>query len=380
MKVLFAPDSFKGSLSAAEAAQAMASGWKRVFPDAQTLLLPVADGGEGTRAALIEATGGRNVSCTVTGPRGAAVEAAWGLLGDGRTAVVELADAAGLTLLTAEQRDPKVTTTYGVGELFRNAVSFPGVNRVIVGLGGSATNDAGAGLLAALGMRFWDGEGQELALGGAALSHLARVDRTGLFVEPDAVEVLIACDVDNPLTGPRGASAIFGPQKGATPADVALLDAALERFATVMAFDATTPGSGAAGGTAAGLLTLFPKARLAPGIDLVLDALHFETHLSHASLVVTGEGRLDGQTLGGKVVAGVGRRARDRQVPALAIVGSLTGDVSRTALREQAGMTAVLPATPRPCTLDEAMHNAALWLADAAERAASLVSLGAMYR
>jgi glycerate kinase len=375
MKVIFAPDSFKGSLSAETAAAAMAEGWRCVFPEVDALLLPVADGGEGTRQALVSATKGSNISVTVTGPLGAPLRTCWGLLGDRETAVVELADAAGLTLLSPEERDPKYTTTYGVGELILAAATFPGVRRVIVGLGGSATNDGGAGLLAALGVTFRDHDGTGLPFGGQALASLATVDCSGLRLEPGSVEIQIACDVNNPLTGSRGASAIFGPQKGATPDDVALLDAALQNYARILGFDETIPGSGAAGGTAAGLLYLFPTARLIPGIHLVLDTMGFDNHLKGSDLVITGEGRLDGQTLGGKVIAGVGQRARTAGVPVAAIVGGITADVDANALAERTGVRALLPVVPGPCTLEEAMRNAEPWLRDAAARAASWFSL-----
>ncbi|MDX1934026.1 MAG: glycerate kinase [Capsulimonadales bacterium] len=376
MKVVFAPDSFKGSLSADAAARAMAAGWRRVFPQTECVLLPVADGGEGTRSALVTATGGRNIAQTITDALGERREACWGLLGKGETAVVELADAAGLTQVPPERRDPKRTTTYGVGELLLAAVRHPGVRTVIVGLGGSATNDGGAGLLTALGVRLRDGAGCDLPPGGASLIDLASVDFSELRLDPASVDVRIACDVDHPLTGPHGASAIFGPQKGATPDDIVLLDAALARFASVLGIDPVRPGSGAAGGAAAGLLRLFPNAVLLPGIRLVLEAVGFERHLVGATLALTGEGRLDGQTLGGKAVAGVGNRARAAGVPTAALVGGITGEIDPARLASEAGVDAVLPIVPGPCTLEEALRNAEPWLSDAAERAARWIGLG----
>jgi glycerate kinase len=388
VKVLLAPDSFKGSLSAPDAARAMAEGWRRVFPDTEIISLPIADGGEGTLDALLAATEGMVFPHNVTGPLGEPVAARWGLLGDGRTAVVELAEAAGLTLVPPERRDPKITTTRGVGELLREAAIHTGVRRIIVGLGGSATNDGGAGLLSALGVRFLDGNGNELPPGGAALSRLAAVDTSVLHLDPRSLDILIACDVDNPLAGPRGASAIFGPQKGATPQDVDLLDEALTRFAAVVeresgeASDAlrarpsVLKGAGAAGGTAFGLLWMFPKAQLRPGIDLVLDAIGFDRHLSGADLVLTGEGRLDAQTLGGKAVAGVARRAKDVGVPVGALVGAVGADLDMARLSTEMGVDAVLPVVPGPVTLEEAMTKASIYLADAAERAARWMRLG----
>ncbi|MES2461829.1 MAG: glycerate kinase [Armatimonadota bacterium] len=381
MKLLVAPDSFKGSLSSSEAADAISVGFRRVFPDADCVLLPIADGGEGTAATLAAATGGSLTPYTVTGPLNQSVTASLALLGGGETAVIELAEAAGLSLVPTDKRDPNLTTTYGVGELLLAAVRHPTVRRIIVTLGGSATNDGGAGLLSALGVRFRDARGQELPRGGAALADLASVDVSGLLLDPAAVNLKIACDVDNPLTGPRGASAVFGPQKGATPDDVRRLDAALAHYADVL--EASTgrrvsevPGAGAAGGTAAGLLWLFPQAELVPGVELVLDALQFDTHLENADLVLTGEGRLDAQTLGGKAIAGVARRAKAAGVPVGAVVGGLTGEVTGEQLARELNLDAVIALPPYPCSLDEAVAHAPQWLADAAERAARWLRLG----
>lgn len=341
MRILICPDSFKGALAAPDAAQAIADGWRRVFPEAELVLLPVADGGEGTLDALLAATKGERRIQRVTGPLGESVEAAWGLLPDG-TAVVELAQAAGLSLVPLDRRDPKATTTRGVGELLREATRQN--KRLIIGLGGSATNDGGAGILEVFG-----------------------------YQPQPGYDVKIACDVDNPLTGPRGASAIFGPQKGATPEDVALLDRRLTALATQLGLP-EQPGDGAAGGTAYGLRWLFPGARLVPGIDLVLEAMAFDTHLEGTSLVLTGEGRLDSQTLGGKAIAGIARRAARHGVPVAALVGSVAPELSAEALHA-AGIAAVLPLAPGPCTLAESMENTALWLTLAAERAARWTQL-----
>jgi glycerate kinase len=274
-----------------------------------------------------------------------------------------------------DRRDPKVTTTHGVGELLVSAATHPGVRHIVVGLGGSATNDGGAGLLSALGVRFLDARGRELPPGGAALADLASLDGGNLRVDPGAVDLLIACDVDNPLTGPRGASAVFGPQKGATSDDVEVLDAALGNFARV-AGRVPVPGSGAAGGTAFGLLYLFPKAALRPGIELVLDAVGFDGHLPGAALVLTGEGLLDAQTLSGKTVAGVAARAKRAGVPVGAVVGAIGPDADLAALAEKVGVDAVMPLPPGPCDLEEAMANAEAWVDAAAERAARWMRLG----
>lgn len=382
MKIVLAPDSFKGSLAAPGVARALADGIRRVWPNVRCVELPVADGGEGTADALAAATEGRLFAATVTGPIGEPTEARWALLGPGgETAVVELAEAAGLTKLPPERRDPKVTTTRGVGELLLEAARYPGVRRVLVALGGSATNDGGAGLLQALGVRLLDSAGRDLPPGGAALADLASANTDELRLDPAATDIVIACDVDNPLTGPRGASAVFGPQKGATPDDVALLDTALARYGGVLASAgrpvADLPGAGAAGGTAAALLWLFPNALLRPGIEIVLDALRFEEHLRDADLVLTGEGRLDAQTLGGKAVAGVARRARAAGVPVAALVGLLADDIDADALGAL-GIAAVLPVVPGPCAAAEAMARAPEWIGAAAERAARWLSLGSL--
>lgn len=380
MKIVIAPDSFKGSLSAPKVAEAIAKGWRRVYPEAHCVCLPVADGGEGTLDALLTATGGQSFDRTVTGPLGSPVSARWGLLGDRKTAVVELAQAAGLTLVPSDRRDPKITTTRGVGELLKEALTFPGVGRVVVALGGSATNDGGAGLLEAFGVSLRDAEGHPLSPGGAELSRLATVDHSTTPSIPD-VDIWVACDVDNPLTGPRGASAVFGPQKGGTPEDITKLDAALAHYAALLAPEAAdTPGAGAAGGTAFGLLALFPHTSLRPGIDLVLDAVGFDTHLEGAHLVLTGEGRLDAQTLGGKAIAGVAKRARKAGVPTAALVGGLDPTLNLETLTDQVGVAAVLPIPPGPVSLENAITNAATYISDSAERAARWYRLGQSFR
>ena len=384
MKIVLAPDSFKGSLPAPLAAQAMADGLRRVWPNAEMILLPVADGGEGTLDTLVAATGGEFFRQKVSSPlSGEPIDALWGFLSDGETAVVELAEAAGLSLVPLHCRDPKVTHTRGVGELIRFASNYPQTKRLIIGLGGSATNDGGSGLLHAMGIRFLDAEGQLLEAGGAALArleHLADAEETRRGLTD--VDILIACDVDNPLCGVRGASAVFGGQKGATSADIALLDSALARYADILARHnngddvSEIPGSGAAGGTAAALLWLFgERAKLRPGIEIVLDAVGFDAALQDADLVITGEGRLDAQTFGGKVVAGVAHRATKQNVPVAALVGSLAAEATGAALT-QMGIMAAQSIIPLPCTLDMAVTNAPLWLADAAERAARWMALG----
>lgn len=377
MRLLIAPDSFKDSLTAAAAAAAMAAGARRVYPDAEITELPLGDGGEGTAAALVAATGGKMAPRTVRGPLGEPVAASFGLLGDGETAVVEMAAASGLERVPEGRRDPKVTTTYGTGELIAAALAA-GARRLIVAIGGSATNDAGAGAMAALGARFLDARGDPLPPGGAALARLDRIDMSA-FQHPDSgVQITIASDVTNPLCGPMGASAIYGPQKGATPEDVALLDAALARFAEVVERDLgrdirETPGAGAAGGLGAGLLA-FLDARPRRGIHLVLEAIRFEERLRGVDLVLSGEGKLDGQTASGKTLAGVGEACRRAGVPLIAFAGAVEADAAKL---ETLGIAAAVALPPRPMSASEAMARAAPLLADAVSHALRLVALGA---
>ncbi|HTY59294.1 MAG TPA: glycerate kinase, partial [Bacteroidota bacterium] len=328
-RILVAPDSFKGSLSAAEAAMAMGRGVRRAIPGASVRLFPVSDGGEGFIDALLPVMGGTPLWSDVRGPLPSQrVRARWALVAKGTTAVIEMAAASGLLLVPSEERDPCVTTTFGVGELVRAALDR-GVASILIGIGGSATNDGGAGMASALGVRFLDSSGAPLPLGGASLARLARIDAGGLDGRLKHTAVTVACDVANPLAGPEGASRVYGPQKGAGPDAVEMLDAALERYAGVLRDDlgqdvGDVPGSGAAGGLGAGLIA-FCGARLTPGIDVVLDATGFAGALSSSDLVLTGEGRLDAQTRSGKALAGVLRRAREARVPVAAVAGVVEG-------------------------------------------------------
>ncbi|HKE98604.1 MAG TPA: glycerate kinase [Actinomycetes bacterium] len=321
MRVVVAPDKFKGSLTADQAARAIEAGLRRARPDARVDRLPVADGGDGTLAVLV-AAGARRVEVPATGPTGQPVDAAIGLL-DG-VAMVEMAEASGLRRLPGGVPAPLEATTYGTGELIRAALDH-GAARVVLGIGGSATSDGGAGMAAALGARFLDAAGRSLPPGGAALLRLARVDAAGLDPRLADAEVTVACDVDNPLVGPNGAAAVYGPQKGASPDEVLLLDSALRRYARVLAEGlsldlAEVPGAGAAGGLGAGAIA-FLGAALRPGIELVLDLLGFDRAVASADLVVTGEGALDHQTLRGKAPAGVARAATAHGVPVVALAG-----------------------------------------------------------
>jgi glycerate 2-kinase len=376
MRVVVAPDSYKGSLSALQVAEAMERGVKAVFPDAEVRKVPIADGGEGTVEALVAATHGTIRHAAVRGPLGEAVRAAWGVLGDGETAVIEMAAASGLPLVPRDRRDPRITTTHGTGELLRAALDA-GLRRVIVGIGGSATNDGGTGMARALGVRFLDAQGADLPEGGAALARLARVDLGGLDPRLAAASLLVACDVDNPLTGPRGASAVYGPQKGATPEMVRELDAALGRYAEVA--QAATgreveerPGAGAAGGLGAGLL-LFTPARLRPGVAIVLETTHFDEVVRGADLVITGEGRTDFQTAMGKAPVGVAAAAKRFGVPVVCLAGGLGHGVDDVL---EKGIDAVASAVPAAMPLEEAMAQGASLVEAGTARACRLVRVG----
>ncbi len=332
MKFVIAPDSFKGGLTAKEAAHAMATGIRRVFPDADYALVPMADGGEGTVQSLVDATNGRLVTATVTGPLGDPVTAQYGLLGDGHTAVIEMAAASGIQFVDDQTHNPLVTTTYGTGELIRAALA-QGVDKIILGIGGSATNDGGAGMAQAVGVHLRDAAGHELPFGGAALANLATIDLSERDPLLDDVELLIASDVTNPLVGDTGASAVFGPQKGATPAMVATLDAALAHYADVIHTQvgpdlAQAPGAGAAGGLGAGLMA-FTHATMAHGIDIVVEYSGLRQQAADADFVFTGEGGIDFQTQYGKTPYGVAQvtKAVTPDAPVIVLAGNVGKDV-----------------------------------------------------
>jgi glycerate 2-kinase len=383
-RIVIAPDSFKGSLTAAEVAGAVAEGLSRVWPDAQITLLPLSDGGEGWVETIVTATGGRLMTESVTGPLGPPVKATYGLieLPEGQGAVIEMASASGLHLIDRSAPDPRSTTTYGTGELIVHALDR-GVRRLLVGIGGSATNDGGAGLAEALGVRLLDAGGGDLGPGGAELARLDRVDLSGIDRRIRDVEVLVASDVDNPLTGEHGASAVFGPQKGATSEAVAELDAALAHFADKVEAAVgrparDEPGAGAAGGLGFGLM-MFCDAVVRPGIELSLDAVGADAALETADLVITGEGRIDAQTVRGKAPVGVARRAQRFGVPAVAVAGSigplddrLAGDLGA------AGISAVCPIIEEPAGLQDVMdpQSTVRRLRRTGERIARLVAIG----
>ncbi|MBX8490747.1 glycerate kinase [Pseudomonas cichorii] len=366
MKIVIAPDSFKDSLSAQAVASAIASGLADVWPTAELIQCPMADGGEGTIEAVLAACNGQLMSAEVRGPLESPVHAHWGWLPHSRTAIIEMAMASGLQLLTLEQRNACITTTYGTGQLIALALDA-GAQRVILAIGGSATNDAGTGMLSALGARFLDGNDQPLASGGLALAQLARVDLSGFDPRLADVRFEIAADVDNPLCGPNGASHIFGPQKGASPEQVLALDAALGHFAdlSVQAVGQDlrdSPGSGAAGGMGFAAKA-YLKASFRAGVEVVADLTGLEQALVGADLVITGEGRFDAQTLRGKTPFGVARVAARHQVPVIVLAGTLGEGYER--LYEH-GISAAFALASGPMTLDEACRNAASLLHDRA--------------
>lgn len=374
MKIVIAPDSFKESMTALEAAKSIEKGMKAVFPDAEYRLLPMADGGEGTVQSLVDATGGTIRERSVTGPLGETVQAFFGILGNGKTAVIEMAAASGLHLVEPAKRNPLLTTSRGTGELIRAALD-EGVSHIIVGIGGSATNDGGVGMMQALGGKFLDEKGEEIGPGGGALSAIKSIDLSLLDSRLDSVKLEVACDVTNPLTGPTGASAIFGPQKGATPEVVRTLDGNLAHLASITIGGsevASIAGTGAAGGLGFALLA-FLKAELNRGIDIVLKAVNFSEKVKDASLVITGEGRIDGQTIYGKTPIGVAKSAKVYEIPVIGIAGSLTED--STVVYEH-GIDALFSIVPGIIELNEALSQAPRLLERASRNMASVLKMG----
>ncbi|NCF08501.1 MULTISPECIES: glycerate kinase [Kosakonia] len=358
MKIVIAPDSYKESLSALEVATAIERGFREIFPSAEYIKIPVADGGEGTVEAMVAATNGRIVKVAVKGPLGEQAEGFYGISGDEQSAFIEMAAASGLEMVPPAKRDPLITTSWGTGELIRHALDA-GVKHIIIGIGGSATNDGGAGMVQALGAKLLDEQDRQIAPGGAALESLARIDLRELDKRLAGCRIEVACDVTNPLTGEAGASAVFGPQKGATPEMIARLDKALEHYAEIIASDLdidvlNLAGGGAAGGMGAALYA-FCGAELRQGIEIVTDALALDKHVRGADLVITGEGRIDSQTVHGKVPVGVAKVAKRYNIPVIGIAGSLTADVG---VVHDHGIDAVFSVLYTICTLEKALENA----------------------
>lgn len=377
MKVLIVPDSFKECLSAAAVARAIAEGWRRAAPLDVVVEMPLADGGEGTTAALVNATGGTLHPCTVTGPLGAPVTAHYGLIAEGSTAVVEVAEGSGLHLVAPEERDALRASSFGTGELILAALQHR-PRRLIIGLGGSATTDAGVGLLQALGARFMDALGKPLAPGGGALLDLAHIDIAPVLERLAGVEVLVATDVTNVLLGPRGAAAVFSPQKGASAEQVVVLERGLQHYAACARAHGfvvdTVPGSGAAGGIGGTLLGVLgagtPGAQIVSGVALVMRTVGLEQQLQDADIVITGEGSLDAQSAAGKVPAGVCALANRHGVPVIALAGVVSGSLQP--LYEQ-GLTAAFSIAPGPLSRADALANAGQNLARTAEQIARLL-------
>ena len=375
-KVVLAPQGFKESLTGMKIAEAMSAGVKRVWPEAETVMVPVADGGDGTLQALVDASGGEVRTASVEDAIGRQIEAEWGALGDGTTAVIEVANAVGLARLTPHERDVRRASTFGVGQLIVEALDA-GFTEFIIGVGGSATNDGGSGMVQAMGGSLTDSTGRELSRGGIALADLANIDISGLDNRMAEASVVVACDVNNPLCGPRGASAIFGPQKGATSDDVRELDAALANYAEVIAKDLHTdvaeiPGSGASGGLGAGLMGFF-DARLRLGADIVLDAVNIDEHLKDADLVIVGEGQFDRSTVFNKAPVAVAQRAKLNGTPVIGVAGSLGAGYREV---HEHGIDAVFSLVNRPMSLKAAMEDTKRLVSIATEEACRAIWLG----
>ena len=376
MRIVIAPDSFKGCLNALNVARAMSRGAQRVYPASVIDLIPMADGGEGTVEAILSAVSGEQIESKVTDPLGRPITAAYGLIDKGRTAIIEMAAASGLTLLHDQEKNPRITSTQGTGELIRDALDR-GVKKILLGIGGSATNDGGAGLAVALGVRLLDVQGNELPPGGAALADLSNIDMSGLDPRLSQVKIEVACDVQNPLCGSEGASAVYGPQKGANPDDIRVLDRALENFGERLSKIAGVnllklTGGGAAGGLGAGVVG-FLGAKLRPGSQMVLEVANAEEKIKRADLVLTGEGRTDYQTAYGKAPAGVATLAKKFDVPVLVVSGSVEGPPD---LLADVGVASCFSVSERPATMEEAYRNAEDQLERAVWRILTVWKLG----
>lgn len=375
MKIIIAPDSYKESLTAMEVAAAIEKGFKKKLPNAQYIKLPMADGGEGTVQSLVDASNGGIEKSMVTAPLGNQTEAFYGLMGDGKTAVIEMAAASGLHLVEPALRNPLLTTSYGTGELIK-AVLDKGFKHIIIGIGGSATNDGGIGMAQALGAKMLDENGQEIGFGGGAIASLARIDTSSIDPRLNDIKLEVACDVDNPLCGEKGASHIFGAQKGATTQMIEQLDSNLNHYADLLKLQIGADvkdiaGAGAAGGMGATLLALC-NATLRPGIDIVMDAVDLGNIVADADLVITGEGRIDSQTIFGKTPVGVARTAKKYNIPVIGIAGCLSNDCD---VVYDHGIDSVFSVISAAVTLEDALENAAMNVENTACNIAALVSM-----
>ena len=356
MKVVIAIDSFKGSLSSSELANSVEKGIKKVFSQAEIVKIPVADGGEGTVESLVEGANGKIIEISVSNPLMIPIKAKYGILGDGKTAIIEMAAATGLHLITKDQRNPMETTTYGLGEMIKDAIS-KGCREFIIGIGGSATNDSGMGMMKALGVKFFDENGIELGYGGKELAKVKKIDTSKLLPEIKECKFLIACDVDNPFYGKNGAAHVYARQKGATEEMVLDLDKGLKHFAEVIKTElnidiAHVPGSGAAGGIGGGFLA-FLNGKLKPGIEIVLEEVKLAEKLENTDFVITGEGRMDFQSIMGKAPIGVAKLAKTKNIPVIAIVGGIADDAGEV---HNHGIDSVFSIMNYPMSLEEAMN------------------------
>lgn len=375
-KIVIAPDSFKGSMSAKEVADAIERGIKSVLTNAEIIKIPMADGGEGTVETLVDATSGQIIKLNVLDPLGSETEAYFGILGDGSTAVIEMALASGLTMVPRDKRNPLFTTTFGTGQLIKAALDN-GCRELIIGVGGSATNDGGVGMAQALGIKFLNNKGQEISFGGGNLLNIDRIDLKNMDKRVKDCKFKVACDVDNPLCGPKGASYVFGPQKGATPEMVKYLDENLAHLAEVIKRDMgidvkNEPGAGAAGGLGAGLMA-FCNAQLQRGIELVIEATKIEEKIKGADLVITGEGQMDYQTAHGKTPYGVAQVAKKRNVPVVALVGSIGAGVE---VLYEKGIDSIFSIVEGPMSLEESMEQGAILIERTANRVIRALKIG----
>lgn len=380
MKIVVAPGSFKGSLTAFQVSNAIEKGFRRIFFDADIVKVPMADGGDGTLECLINATNGKIINKIVTGPLGKRVKACYGVLGDEKTVVIETSAASGLKLLKHGEYNPMLTTTYGTGELIKSALD-KGYRKLIIGVGGSATNDAGTGMAQALGVKLLDSSGKDIAFGGAGLKKLDKIDMSGIDKRIAETEITVAYDVSNPLTGVYGAANVYSRQKGATSKMIKKLDNYMEHFARIVKRDLGKnvkglSGAGAAGGMGAGLM-VFLDGKLKPGAELVAEKLKLSEHMKDAALVITGEGSLDAQTTYGKTPIGVARVAKKFGIPVLVIAGQIGHGAEK--LYEQ-GIDAMLSTAPRPISKEDSISNAEKLIVSASESIARIIKIGLMAR
>ena len=376
MKIVVAPDSFKGSLTASEVSDAIEQGVREIFPEAEIVKIPMADGGDGTVQCLVNATGGEILREKVTGPLGDEVWASYGILGDKKTAVIEMAEASGLTLVPEDKRNPLITTTYGTGQLIKFALD-QGCRKMIIGIGGSATNDGGAGMVQALGVKLLDKDGEEVGFGGGELKNITRIDINCIDERLFNTKVLVASDVSNPLCGPKGASRIYGPQKGATPEIIEELDESLAHFAEIIKRDLNKdikdiPGAGAAGGLGASLMA-FLDAELKPGIDIVIEIVKLEQAIKDANLVITGEGKIDSQTIYGKAPIGVAKIAKKYNIQVIAVAAIIGDDAD---IVHQHGIDNLIKVSEPPMNLDDSISNKVSLIKDRIKKSLRKLKIG----